>query len=124
VYFDNDRRIASAGLDNMLRIWDVKSERCLATVTSLVGPINTVAWKVVATNGAVYFATGSEDKSVRQWKMVLDDRGIDRAKLDWTSNCERLVVLETNVHGSKDLSTGNLQLLKQRELSVRRAGGQ
>ncbi|KAG0278679.1 hypothetical protein BGZ95_003407 [Linnemannia exigua] len=123
-YFDTDRKIASAGLDDLIKVWDVRSEQCLATVGGLVGPIKTVAWKVVANTGEVLFVTGCEDKSVRQWKLPLDDKTVYRAELDWTSNCDRLVVLDTNVHGSKDLSSSNLQLLKQRELSARRVSEQ
>ncbi|KAF9123078.1 hypothetical protein BGW39_009290, partial [Mortierella sp. 14UC] len=103
VYFDNDRKIASAGLDDLIRVWDVRSEHCLETVGGLVGPITTVAWKVVATTGAVLFVTGCEDKSVRQWKLVLDEKDVYRAKLDWTSNSARLIVLDTRVQGCPDL---------------------
>ncbi|KAF9933787.1 hypothetical protein FBU30_004385 [Linnemannia zychae] len=76
IYIDNSKKIASFGLDATIRIWDVQTEKCLATLCEF------------------------------------------RAQLDWSSDCDRLVVSETNVRTATDLSTSNQQLLNQRDQGI------
>ncbi|KAG0198231.1 hypothetical protein BGX33_012490, partial [Mortierella sp. NVP41] len=116
VYLSDDKKIASIGDDDTIRLWDVRSGLCLSMIGRLVGPINTVDWKVNSP-AEVLFVTGCEDKSVRQWRLdpnVESGYRSPTVQLVWSSNCDRLVVSETRFQGSVDLSTVNRQLLKQR----------
>ncbi|KAF9358918.1 hypothetical protein BGX26_000622 [Mortierella sp. AD094] len=68
--------IVSSSEDRTMRLWDVTSGDCKEVIENQ-GVVNMVAWK--STADGTYLVTGSDDASVRLWRLVKDgDRYILR----------------------------------------------
>ena len=57
------RRIASAGLDRTLRVWDARSGAALAVIWGHTGSVTSLAY----VPGGARIVTGSADETVRVW---------------------------------------------------------
>lgn len=64
VMFSPDgNQVASASLDNTVRLWDVKARTCFQTLTGHTDWVNSVAYSAI---GGL-FASASNDKTVKVW---------------------------------------------------------
>src|SRR5262249_47523819 len=62
-YSRDGQRLASAGLDNLVHIWDPDSGELLLTLKGHTGPV----WSVTFSTDGTRIATGSDDATVRLW---------------------------------------------------------
>ncbi|KAF9348243.1 hypothetical protein BGX26_000327 [Mortierella sp. AD094] len=70
VYSPKGDRIASGSDDSTVRLWDIETERCLCTVSDFSGSVISIALE--SDYEAQCLVTGSEDKSVRRWRITTD----------------------------------------------------
>ncbi|KAF8983089.1 hypothetical protein BGZ46_010908 [Entomortierella lignicola] len=108
---DNSDRVASASNDMTVRIWDVETGQCRATIKDFHGEVTSIVWK--ETPHGIFLVTGSRDKSTRSWKVTEEgDKTIVR--LRWSTTHDQLTVINTSLQDVEGLSPLNAQLLKQR----------
>src|SRR5262249_34599454 len=62
-YSRDGQRLASAGLDNLVHIWNPDSGELLLTLKGHTGPV----WSVTFSTDGTRIATGSDDATVRLW---------------------------------------------------------
>uniref|UniRef100_A0A7S4KGL3 FYVE-type domain-containing protein n=1 Tax=Paramoeba aestuarina TaxID=180227 RepID=A0A7S4KGL3_9EUKA len=65
-----DGYLLSASSDTSIKFWDLTSDTCLATLSGHAGPVTSLAL-IPGTQGC--FVTGSEDATLRIWKVVVSD---------------------------------------------------
>ncbi|KAG0022509.1 hypothetical protein BGZ80_000080 [Entomortierella chlamydospora] len=109
-YSPTDDMIVSSSEDRTIILWDAASGQRKEVIENQ-GVVNTVAWK--STTDGTYLVTGSDDASVRLWRLVKDgDRYILR--LRWSSTHGGLVLPKICIEGVRGLNEQNHRLLMQR----------
>ncbi|KAF9437917.1 hypothetical protein BGZ76_010547 [Entomortierella beljakovae] len=116
VYSPSGDQVASGGKDNTVRIWDVKSGQCLLVLQDFCGTVQKIAWH--RTLEGTYMAVGSSDKSVRLWKLIVEDDRY-RVQLCWSSSHDQLAIRDATLQDAEGLSPVYKQLLKQRGAIVK-----
>ncbi len=102
-------QLASDSDGKIVSLWGLKTGQFPRVIQDF-GSIGSLAWKE-APEGA-YFGVGSEDHSVREWKVKKEGEGY-KVILCWSSTHGKLIVSGTSLEGVKGLSGINKQLLKQ-----------
>jgi WD40 repeat protein len=74
--------------------------------TLFFGAVRSVSW---SPDGAS-FATGSDDKSIRVWRVAAENDGI-KVQLQWGPGCDVIVASRARIHGAVGLSNVNRTLL-------------
>eukprot|EP00112_Aurelia_sp_Birch-Aquarium-sp1_P018301 Seg435.11 transcript_id=Seg435.11/GoldUCD/mRNA.D3Y31 product="Transducin beta-like protein 3" protein_id=Seg435.11/GoldUCD/D3Y31 len=79
--------IASCSKDNSVRVWrmqDDKTFKCVATGVGHTRAVGAVSWMKNSTN---YLVTGSQDLTMKCWKIpqIFEDKNLARLSASWTS---------------------------------------
>ncbi|KAF8962370.1 hypothetical protein BGZ46_001183 [Entomortierella lignicola] len=111
VYSPNGDLIASGSSDNTVRLWDTETNQCGAPISDFHGSVTSFALK--SGSDSLFLVTGSEDKSVRLWKIVKQGDK-HKSTLCWSSSHEVLTVTEASFNDALGLSQLNQKLLAQR----------
>ncbi|KAF9353416.1 hypothetical protein BGX26_008817 [Mortierella sp. AD094] len=114
-YLPSEAKIASGGRDNSVRLWDVETGESLVTITGFSGPVRSIVWQ--DTSDGRFLVTGSDDKSVRRWK-IIQERDEYQVHLCWSSSNDGLVVADATFKDVEGLSQLNWVLLEQRGASL------
>ncbi|KAF9351465.1 hypothetical protein BGX26_010549 [Mortierella sp. AD094] len=106
--------IVSGSTNMTVRFWRVETRQCLVTIPCygrvLERCVFGIDWS--DTSDDQYLVTGSEDKSVRRWRLV-KEKDEYKAILCWNSPHESLTVHDTSFKDVQDLSRQNRALLIQ-----------
>ncbi|KAG0055751.1 hypothetical protein BGZ89_002284 [Linnemannia elongata] len=105
--------ILSGSRDKTLRLWsgDVDMWSCVAVVRGCPEPVTSVAWSPVV---PLEFVTGSNDGSVRVWRILSAEAGEASVHMHWGSHIGRLCVADLTFKGAVGLSPIYRKLLVQR----------
>ncbi|MGH9938119.1 MAG: WD40 repeat domain-containing protein [Blastocatellia bacterium] len=82
------RRVVSGSDDKTVRVWEVESGRCLAT---LEGHTSAVLGVAVTADGR-RIVSGSDDKTVRVWETPTDEQAAREAGASRYTNAKVLLV--------------------------------
>jgi WD40 repeat protein len=63
-----DKQLATASLDDTVRVWDVSSGRTIAVLTGHTSGVRSIAWN----NDSTLIATGGEDGTARMFHAIFD----------------------------------------------------
>ncbi len=110
-YSPQGDQIASCSQDKTVRLWNVRTGECQVVIKQLNEESTNIAWRATADRN--YLITGSEDFSVRLWKLIKEG-GQYKAQLRWSSRQPELIATETSIEGVQGLSQLNRMVLTQR----------
>ncbi|OAQ26882.1 WD40 repeat-like protein [Linnemannia elongata AG-77] len=105
--------ILSGSNDKTARLWSdgVDSWSCNAVVGRCLEAVTSVAWNPVV---PLEFVTGSDDGSVRVWRISGSEAGDVSVRMHWGSHIGRLCAADLNFKGAVGLSPMCRKLLVQR----------
>ncbi|KAF8972371.1 hypothetical protein BGZ46_010142 [Entomortierella lignicola] len=110
--------IASGSYDNTVRLWDVELGQSVLAIPATNKLVLDIAW--ANTPDSLELVTGSDDKSVRRWK-ISKDGGEHRSYLCWSSSNGALRVDDASFRNVQGLSEVNAKLISQRKAFVESA---
>ncbi|KAF5838694.1 WD40-repeat-containing domain protein [Dunaliella salina] len=102
-FHPDDTRLFSGSTDHTIKMWDVPSGKCLATLTGHTGMVLSVA---VSPDGRT-LASGSEDASIKFW-----DVETLRSRATLTGHSSRVNAVVITPDGKKCLSASRDRLIK------------
>ncbi|KAG0050640.1 hypothetical protein BGZ90_006987, partial [Linnemannia elongata] len=105
--------ILSGSRDKTARLWsgEVDSWSCVAVVSGYSGVVTSVAWNPVV---PLEFITGSDDGSVRVWRITGIETGHVSVNMHWGSHIGQLCTVDLNAKGTVGLTPMYRKLLFQR----------
>ncbi|KAG9069576.1 hypothetical protein KI688_010480 [Linnemannia hyalina] len=105
--------ILSSSQDKTVRLWsgEVDSWSCVAVVSGCSEAVKSVAWNPVV---PMEFVTGSDDGSVRVWRISGAETGDVSIRMRWSSYIGQLYVVGLTFKGAVGLSSLSKKLLVQR----------
>ncbi|KAG9069577.1 hypothetical protein KI688_010481 [Linnemannia hyalina] len=106
--------ILSGSQDKSVRLWsgEVDSWSCVAIVSGFSEAITSVAWNPAV---SMEFVTGSDDGSVRVWRISGAETGDVSIRMRWSSYIGQLYVVGLTFKGAVGLSPLSERLLIQRD---------
>ncbi|OAQ31265.1 WD40 repeat-like protein [Linnemannia elongata AG-77] len=113
VYSPCGKWILSGSRDKTVRLWsgEVDSWSCVAVINGYSEAVTSVAWNPVV---PLEFVTGSEDGSVRLWRISGAEAGNLSVRMQWGSHIGQLCAADLTFKGAVDLSPIYRKLLVQR----------
>ncbi|KAF9305584.1 hypothetical protein BGZ91_008728, partial [Linnemannia elongata] len=105
--------ILSGSRDKTVRLWsgEVDSWSCVAIVSGCLEAVTSVAWNPVV---PLEFVTGSDDGSVRVWRILSAEAGEVSVHMQWGSHTGQLCAADLTFKGAVGLSPIYRKLLVQR----------
>ncbi|KAG0061519.1 hypothetical protein BGZ90_003551 [Linnemannia elongata] len=105
--------ILSGSRDKTARLWsgEVDSWSCVAVVSGFSEPVTSVAWNPVV---PMEFVTGSDDGSVRVWRISSAKAGVISVRMHWGSHIGQLCAADLTFKGAIGLNPIYRKLLVQR----------
>ncbi|OAQ32700.1 WD40 repeat-like protein [Linnemannia elongata AG-77] len=110
--------ILSGGKDNTARLWsgEIDSWSFVTVISGCLEAVTCVAWNPVV---PMEFVTGSDDGSVRVWRISGAEAGNVSVRMHWSSHSGRLCAVDLAFEGVVGLSPINRKLLVQRSAAGR-----
>ena len=110
VALGSNNLLASGSTDGTIRLWNIKTGRCLG---GTVGQVNKIIW-YENTKGLFLITEGD---GICYWKVDIN-ADIANIILVWSSNQMTLTSWNVNVSNTSGLSEQNLQILKQSDTTI------
>jgi WD40 repeat protein len=111
-YSPQGHLLASGGWDKTIRLWDVATGQCRATLQNLPGTIHDVTWSTTLDDN--YLISGCGDGSVLKWQVIEEEEEPCHVRLHWAAKNNTLTMTGVSIQDVHGLSPFNIRLLKQR----------